>query len=173
MNTFDASASCGFAAPPHIDRRLREAAGAYADTPTAERILQQTLALDPQCLATYFSLYKFYFYKHRLREAERTAIRALEAAARLGGFSADWHRLETHSAPWQHVGGPQHFYLFTLKALAFIRLRLGRAPEALALLEKLAQLDPRDSVGAEVIRALVICANDKNGMASHIPVSRS
>jgi hypothetical protein len=50
--------------------------------------------------------------------------------------------------------GPQHFYLFTLKALAFIRLRLGRPGESLALLNKLSELDPGDSVGSSVIRDL-------------------
>jgi hypothetical protein len=46
------------------------------------------------------------------------------------------------------------FYHFSLKALAFIRLRRGDAEESLALLAKLAEIDPNDQVGAEVIRAL-------------------
>lgn len=50
--------------------------------------------------------------------------------------------------------GAQHFYLFTLKALAFIRLRLGRREESLALLGKLRELDPGDSVGSSVIHDL-------------------
>jgi tetratricopeptide (TPR) repeat protein len=160
MNTLGESAATGFAAPPHIDRHLRDAASVYADTEAAERILRQTLALDPQCLATYFSLYKFYFYKRRLDEAEHTAMLALDAAARQGGFSAEWLQLTPTSAHWSRVDGPQHFYLFTLKALAFMRLRLGRADEARALLAKLDELDPRDSVGANVIRALAARLND-------------
>ena len=149
-----ARASCCFTAPAAIDAHLRAAARVYADTPAAEAILLRTLSLDPHSLATYFSLYKFYFYKHRLLEAERTALLGLETAARQSGFPADWHRLDADSSNWSHVGGPQHFYLFTLKALAFIRLRLNRAEAAHALLAKLAELDPSDSVGAGVIRAL-------------------
>lgn len=149
-----ARASYCFAAPAAIDEHLRAAARVYADTPAAEAILLRALSLDPHCLATYFSLYKFYFYKHRLLEAERTALLGLEAAARQSGFPADWHRLDAGSSNWSHVESPQHFYLFTLKALAFIRLRLNRANEAHALLAKLAELDPSDSVGAGVIRAL-------------------
>ena len=64
--TEPARASCCFAAPAAINEQLRAAARVYADTSAAETILQRALSLDPHCLATYFSLYKFYFYKHRL-----------------------------------------------------------------------------------------------------------
>ena len=50
--------------------------------------------------------------------------------------------------------GPARFWLFTLKALAFIRLRRGDRAEAQALLEKAAQLDPADNMGASVIASL-------------------
>lgn len=143
-----------FAAPPEIDAHLREAANVYADTPAAEKILWRTLTMDAQCLATYFSLYKFYFYKRRLREAEHAALLGLKAAAQQGGFSNDWTQLDATSAAWSRVDGPQHFYLFTLKALAFIRLRLERADEARQILAKLAEIDPADGVGASVIRDL-------------------
>lgn len=149
-----AHSSCCFAAPAAIDEQLRAAADVYADTSAAETILQHALSLDPQCLASYFSLYKFYFYKHRLHDAECIALLGLETAARQGKFPADWQRLDARSSTWSRVDGPQHFYLFTLKALAFIRLRLNRAEAAHELLAKLAELDPRDSVGAGVIRTL-------------------
>jgi tetratricopeptide (TPR) repeat protein len=144
----------GGAAPEPVDRRLRDAASAYADTDRAEALLCEARALDPQCLPVYFALYKFYFYKRRLAEAEATALQGIEVAARQAGFATDWNLLGPHSAAWADTDGPQHFYLFSLKALAFIRLRLGRAGEAAVLLDKLAELDPQDSVGAAVIRAL-------------------
>lgn len=149
-------AGSGFEAPPPIDLQLRQAAEVYADTAAAEHILNQALAQDPQCLAAYFSQYKFYFYKRRLQDAEQTALRALEVAAQLGGFGADWEQLTPGTVDWSRVDAPQHFYLFTLKALAFMCLRLGRATEARAILEKLTELDPRDSVGANVVRALSV-----------------
>jgi tetratricopeptide (TPR) repeat protein len=161
MNGFaePARASTCFAAPAAVDAQLRAAAQVYADTSAAEAILQRALSMDTKCLATYFSLYKFYFYKHQLLNAEGAALMALEAAARQGGFNADWHRLDVNSSDWSRVDSPQHFYLFTLKALAFIRLRLNRRDEACAILDKLVELDPRDSVGADVIRALAAGAN--------------
>lgn len=147
-------AASGFEAPPGIDRYLREAAAVYADTAAAERMLQCALEVDSQCLAAYFSLYKFYFYKRRLEDAERVAMRALESAAWQGQFPADWPQLTRASTDWTRVDSPQHFYLFTLKALAFMRLRLGRSEDARAMLAKLEELDPSDTVGAGVIRAL-------------------
>jgi len=144
----------GFATPPLIEKTLRQAADSYADTEKAEFLLWTALKADEECLGSYFSLYKFYFYKRMLPEAEEVALLALETAARQGGFTPDWTRLDVQSSNWKRVDAPQHFYLFTLKALAFIRLRLGRAEEAHALLAKLHELDPMDSVGASVIRDL-------------------
>ena len=144
----------GFATPPRIEAILRQAANSYADTTSAEFLLWTALKTDPECLGSYFSLYKFYFYKRMLSDAEEVALLALETAARQGGFDADWTRLDAQSSDWQRVDAPQHFYLFTLKALAFIRLRLGRGDESNALLAKLQELDPLDTVGASVIRDL-------------------
>lgn len=152
---YDAVQRFGGAAPLEIDRRLRAATVAYTDTPRAEGLLNEALALDPECLAVYFALYKFYFYKSRLADAERAARRALEAAARQAGFPPDWPALAPDSVDWSD--DTAHFYLFSLKALAFIRLRHGHADEARAILAKLAELDPRDSVGASVIGSLA-CA---------------
>lgn len=105
-------------------------------------------AIDPACLPVYFALYKFYFYKFRLDDAEKVALMGLKTAASQSGFPAEWSHLSPLSANWSLADGPQHFYLFTLKALALIRLRLGKREESLALLEKLQELDPSDSVGS-------------------------
>ncbi len=154
MATDPFGVALGFATPPLIDATLRQAADAYADTEKAEFLLWTALKADEDCLGSYFSLYKFYFYKRMLPQAEEVALLGLEVAARQGGFSPDWTQLDGHSTDWTRVDAPQHFYLFTLKALAFMRLRLGRAQESHELLAKLEELDPRDSVGASVIRDL-------------------
>jgi hypothetical protein len=156
MSTDAFGVALGFATPPLIEKTLRQAAESYADTETAEFLLWTAMKADPECLGTYFSLYKFYFYKRMLPEAEEVALLGLETAARQGGFSADWTLLDAESVDWKRVDAPQHFYLFTLKALAFMRLRLGRTEESHALLAKLGELDPMDSVGASVIRDLAL-----------------
>jgi hypothetical protein len=154
MTTDPFGVAIGFATPSVINETLRQAADCYADTEKAEFLMWTALKADPQCLGSYFSLYKFYFYKRMLTEAEGVARLALETAAGQGGFDPDWTRLDASSSDWRRVDAPQHFYLFTLKALAFIRLRLGYAEESRALLAKLQELDPLDTVGASVIRDL-------------------
>ncbi len=144
----------GGEASPVIAQLLKDAAAAYQQTNRAEAILWSAQAIDPACLPVYFALYKFYFYKFRLEDAEKVALMGLNTAAKLGGFPAEWSRLSFSDANWDSMDGAQHFYLFTLKALAFIRLRMGRRAESLELLVKLLELDPGDSVGSSVIRDL-------------------
>jgi len=140
--------------PPGVADWLAQAVASYHNTERAEFLLCTAQALAPECLPVYFALYKFYFYKRMLPQAEEVALNALEIAARQGAFSPDWTQLDVHSTDWRRVDAPQHFYLFTLKALAFIRLRLGRSEDSHALLAKLQELDPLDTVGASVIRDL-------------------
>lgn len=150
----DPMALFGGEASPVVAKLLLDAAAVYQQTNRAEAILWSAQAIDPACLPVYFALYKFYFYKFRLEDAEKAALMGLKTAAGQGGFTADWWRLSRADANWDSMVGTQHFYLFTLKALAFIRLRLGKRAESLALLDKLKELDPKDSVGASVIRDL-------------------
>jgi tetratricopeptide (TPR) repeat protein len=144
----------GGAASPSVSALLGAAMQSYADTGEAERLLWQAHRASPEALPVYFSLYKFYFYKGDLENAELGARMALLEAARQGGFNPDWHGLSRDTANWTHYEGPAHFYLFSLKALAFIRLRRRDAAEARAILAKLAEIDPADSVGASVIRSI-------------------
>lgn len=132
----------------------RAAANYHDDRDAASHWLEQAAAADPNALAVYFARYKFHFYRNQLAQAETAAREGLAAAAAQGGFPADWRSLTLQSAAWSPAAGPERFYLFSLKALAFIRLRRGDPQESLALLAKLAEIDPADQVGAEVIRAL-------------------
>lgn len=139
--------------PEHIDERLREAVEARADTVRCEALLWEAHRLGPRVLPVYYALYKFYFNRRRLEDAERVARIGLDAAAREGGFLADWRRLGPETTDWAAQGAPR-FFLFTLKALAFISLRLDRREEALAILDALARIDPDDHVGYGVIATL-------------------
>jgi tetratricopeptide (TPR) repeat protein len=127
---------------------------AYADTARAESLLERAQREAPDALPVYFSLYKFYFYKGKLDQAEKSARMALDAAARLGGFSVDWDALNADTVDWTRHDSPAHFYLFSLKALAFIRLRRGDQPGCEQILEKLRELDRADTVGASVIGSI-------------------
>jgi len=141
-------------APIEIASLLERAMQSYADGAQAEDLLWQAHHQAPNALPVYFSLYKYYLYKGNLEQAELAARMALVAAAMQGGFDSVWQNLEADSCDWGDHASPAHFYLFSLKALAFIRLRRGDSDESAAILAKLAALDPADSVGASVIRSI-------------------
>ena len=138
--------------PPRIAGYLNAAASSR-DWRDAESLLLRAQATDPDCLQVYYTLYKFYFNHKRLSDAERATCLALDAAARLAHIGADWRSQKKDSCDWSIVSSPQHFYLFNMKALAFIRLRQLREADAVLILAKLREIDPDDSVGASVIES--------------------
>lgn len=143
--------------PPRVAGYLT-AAAASGDWRDAESLLWRAQTADPDCLHVYYTLYKFYFNHKRLGDAENAACLALDAAARQAHISADWRLQDKDTCDWSKVNAPQHFYLFSLKALAFIRLRQQRAEDAALILAKLREIDPQDTVGASVIEAYAIGA---------------
>lgn len=142
--------------PPATNRLLQQAVALRShNRAEAERLFWQARAEDPCCLPVYFALYKFYANGKRLADAERAVRLALSEASRQGGFPLSWRELA--EAPERYplyTDEISLFYLFSLKALAFVTLRQGRTDEAAAILIALQALDPEDRVGGSVIRAL-------------------
>ncbi|MGZ8196532.1 MAG: hypothetical protein ACXWTH_12980 [Methylosarcina sp.] len=142
--------------PEAVNRLLQAGvASSHADKAQAEQLFKQAQQMDRGCLQTYFALYKFYFYQGRLQEAEREVICALEEASRQGNFPFEYRRLAQESIQGKmYASEASLFYLYTLKALAFIKLRLGQESEARLILAAIADLDPEDRCGASVIMSL-------------------
>lgn len=142
--------------PVEVNSLLQAAVAASPnDQYRAEQLFLQAQALDSRCLQTYFALYKFYFFQKRLVDAERIVIAGLEESARQGGFPSDYRRLARNPQKWDmYANEITLFYLYTLKALAFIKLRLGLAIDAQLVLSHLQRLDPKDLSGASVIMDL-------------------
>jgi hypothetical protein len=138
--------------PPRIAGYL-SAASITHDWREAESLLLRAQVAAPECLHVYFTLYKLYATRNRLGDAERAVHMALDAAARQAHISSDWRDLAIDSCDWKQINSPQHFYLFSLKAFAFIRLRQQRLNDVRQILDKLQEIDPDDSVGASVIQA--------------------
>jgi hypothetical protein len=111
--------------------------------------------MDTHCLQTYFALYKFYFFQKRLVDAEQMVLAGLKESAKQGGFPNDYRRPAENRQKWNlYANESSLFYLYTLKALAFIKLRLGCSVDARLVLLYLQQLDPEDRSGASVIMDL-------------------
>ncbi|MGR9116023.1 MAG: hypothetical protein ACU85E_09675 [Gammaproteobacteria bacterium] len=126
-----------------------------SDKIRAEQLFYEAYQLDKACLQTYFALYKFYFYQARLEEAEKFVLAGLKEAARQGEFPADYRCLYRDRGKWDlYANDTTLFYLYTLKALAFIKLRQDQITQAQILLAMMKELDPEDRSGASVIIAL-------------------
>ncbi|MDO9163347.1 MAG: hypothetical protein Q8N35_00095 [Methylococcaceae bacterium] len=148
--------------PIEVNNLLQAAVAASSvDQARAENLFLQAQTLDSQCLQTYFALYKFYFFQKRLIDAERIVIAGLEESARQGGFPSDYRRLAKSPQKWNlYANEITLFYLYTLKALAFIKLRQGDQINAQLVLSHLQQLDPKDLSGASVIMDLATGVTD-------------
>lgn len=138
--------------PPEADEFLHLASENYADSESAERYLKQAQQWASDHAAVLIGLYRFYFYKGRLREALEIANRCLEKATRENNMPRDWR----HSRPGDAVFDRYEdmlprFFLFTLKGYAYLQMRLGALDESRAAIAKLLELDPSDKIGAGVL----------------------
>jgi hypothetical protein len=139
--------------PEPINALLQRGVGAYRrDKARADQLFREALAADPAQLPTYYCLYKIHTYQGNLDEALIAARSGLKEAAAQAGWPGDWRAWRPEP---QVPDGPGRFALYTLKALAFIRLRRDERPEASEILDALRRLDPAGSVGWPVIADLM------------------
>lgn len=118
-----------------------------------EALLLRAFFIVPDNLSVLVALYRCYFYQHRLQDALRVAGRALDIVARRIGFPDDWRQLnenELAHAVYQSMGLVR-FYMTTLKAEAYLYLRLGDIAAGRERLQKVAELDSSDHFGAKAL----------------------
>ena len=130
----------------------------------AERLLRQAYHLDRHCLQTYFALYKFHFHHRNFLEAEYFVLAALDEAATQDGFPSDYQRLYRDRAEWNmYANEIRLFYLYSLKALAFIKLRREQIIQAQIILAIMKELDPNYRSGVSVIMDLAAALEERQG----------
>jgi hypothetical protein len=164
MNLFtgqSADAFFGGEVPAAVHDLLHRAALSAPDQRSA--LLWTAQALAPGCLAVYYTLYKHHAGRREFELAERAAWRGLHEAAARAGLAADWRVVATPLAAEVSQGEPGRFWLFTLKALAFIHLRSGRPEQARELLHKLDACDPEARIGGDVIASLLDATLPRSG----------
>lgn len=138
--------------PGEIDALLQQGVAAYRqDHARAERLFRQALGAAPRELPVYFCLYKIHTYQGNLDKAQAAAESGLKEAASQAGWDPDWRRWRPEA---RMPEGPGRFALYTLKALAFIRLKQNDRRQADEILAALRKLDPAGAVGWPVIAAL-------------------
>ncbi len=147
-----AEALLGGGLPPEAERGLRLAGLAYHDELVAEGHLLDAAAAAPGHVAVLIGLYRFYFYKGRLREALAIARECLVKAAQDNNLSSDWRAVQRDDADFgKYAALRPRFFLFTLKGYGYLNMRLGQLAEGRAALAKLLELDPTDKLGARVL----------------------
>lgn len=149
------AACLGGVLAPEVQWELNAAAATYRDGDVAERHLQRAYLLAPEHPAVHIGLYRFYFYKNRLREALAVAQRCLEKAARDNALPIDWRAVTPRFADFSSYAVLPRFYLFTLKACAYLHMRVGSLVMGEAMLTKLIELDPLDRLGGSVLRGVL------------------
>lgn len=147
-----AGALLGAGLPAEAHRHLELAGADFQSDAVAEQHLREAQTLAPDHAAVLIGLYRFYFYKGRLGEALGVAQTCLAKAARDNGLNADWRRVHRGDAEFSSYSAIlPRFYLFALKAYAYLQMRLGAIDEGHAAIDKLLELDPTDKVNASVL----------------------
>lgn len=133
---------------PQVEALITEA-GRCRDKPQqALALLEQARVAAPRHPAPVIALYRYYFYSHQLNQAKGMGENALAIARTALG--PDFGDVPPGDEATRHNAAVR-FYLFTLKGLAYLNLRLGELDEARLMLGELRRLDPQDHVGAALL----------------------
>lgn len=119
-----------------------------------ERLIDDARHAMPDRLELNVAMYKLLAYSGRLEAAEALIAETLERAAAARGFDADPARLAADDARWVAASGVDRLYLYSLKAMGFVRLRRNNVDCAVSVLDELARLDPLDQVGGSVVAGM-------------------
>jgi len=140
-----------------VKEMIATAAENYA-TGEAELPLLKAYFLAPESLNVLVALNRFYYYQHRLEEALCATLKALAVIRPLIAFPDDWRELQ----PSHITNTPAdlltqvRLYLFTLKAVGFLNMRLNNLDVSQHIFEKLVGLDSKDRIGAKGLLELVV-----------------
>jgi len=128
----------------------------------AELPLLKAYLRSPESLNVLVGLNRFYYYQHRLPEALLISEKALELIRRGLDFPEDWRVLELN-----HITSADkvlltriRLYLFTLKSIGFLNMRMENLDLSREIFEKLVELDEKDRIGAAALLDLVIQRQD-------------
>ena len=136
---------------PVAEKQLRLASQSYSDSATAEMHLTLARAIAPSHPVVKVGEYRYYFYKGRLEKALTVAEECLLIVAKELGVPANWRAVEPKHANFRSDESAHRFYLFCLKAYAYLLLRMNRLIEGRIAVDKLLLLDPANKVGGQVL----------------------
>jgi hypothetical protein len=141
--------------PPVAEEHLRLASLSYSEDAKAEMHLVLAKAIAPNHPVVQVGEYRYYFYKNRLKDALKVAEACLKTVAGELNIPVDWVDVMPEHADFTGDEPAHRFYLFVLKAYAYLLLRLGRIAEGTLVADKLMSLDPEDKIGGQLLLDVV------------------
>ncbi|OEJ66262.1 hypothetical protein [Magnetovibrio blakemorei] len=137
---------------PEVEALLHKASETYGD-PIAEAHLLEAEHLAPEHLTVLVALYRYHYYRHQHAQALEVAIRVKKIVARRLNFASDWRDLGLPDVQRAaaHAAELVRFYLHALKGSGYLLLRLDDVERGLERLDKVAELDPKDRIGAAAL----------------------
>jgi tetratricopeptide (TPR) repeat protein len=150
-------------------RCLDRAADEYG-TEGAEGALLRAYFLEPEHPMVLVALYRFYYYQHRLKESLLVAERVLRVIGKRLELPEDWRELTEPAIGCGVMISMTmiRFYMLALKGAGYLELRLGRYESALERLQKVAELDAKDRLGAQALLEVAQSAiGGESGLATH------
>lgn len=124
----------------------------------AELPLLKAYLRAPESLNVLVALNRFYYYQHRLSEALIISEKALSLIQNGIDLPDNWRLLEMshiNDAPKQSLSRIR-LYLFTLKSIGFLNMRLENLELSRCIFEKLVAVDVKDRIGAKGLLELVL-----------------
>lgn len=145
-----------------VKEMITAAAENYASG-DAELPLLKAYFLAPESLNVLVALNRFYYYQHRLEEALQATLKALAVIRAMLNFPEDWRNLHPGHIKDAPAGllTQVRLYLFTLKAVGFLNMRLNNLALSQQIFEKLVGLDVKDRIGAKGLLELVVKRQDE------------
>ncbi len=137
-----------------VKELIAQAAEDYSNG-DAEFPLLRAYFLAPESLNVLVALNRFYYYQHRLEDALSATDKALAVIRASIDFPEHWQDLQQ-----QHIDNAANLtqvrlYLFTLKAVGFLNMRLHRLEHSQQIFEKLVSLDSKNRIGAQALLDLL------------------
>lgn len=143
--------------PQEVQDLIRFASELYGDG-DAELPLLKAYLRAPESLNVLVALNRFYYYQHRLAEALLISEKALGLIRGDLAFPHDWRDLQAshiEDAPKDWMTRIR-LYLFTLKSIGFLNMRMENLDLSRLIFEKLVMLDQKDRIGAKGLLELVL-----------------
>jgi tetratricopeptide (TPR) repeat protein len=157
---------------PEVERLLGEAAEGYGED-SAEARLLLAYFLQPEHLTVLVALYRYFYYRHRYREALITADRAIALTAARLDLPTDWRDLREPDLGQSVLVSMSltRFLLLALKGSGYLLFRLGDAAGALKRFDKIAEVDTSDRLGIGELHAMArsaVTRSELEGSGSNV-----